>query len=102
MAHAVVGGSKIGSLDERKQWIDAPLDRFAGSPDPVLMFARDLLPSLNDQRQRTRILNEKLLRNRSAFALIASISPCWSGSGMRVRRIDPCRRSPSRPSARRS
>src|SRR5205814_2368132 len=48
IAHAVVGGSKIGSLDDRKQWIDAPLDRFAGSPDPVLMFARDLLPSVHD------------------------------------------------------
>src|SRR5437762_1158897 len=77
MAHAVVGGSKIGSLDERKQWIDAPLDRFAGSPDPVLMFARDLLPSLNDERQRTRILNEKLLRNRSAFARALA---AWKGT----------------------
>jgi hypothetical protein len=77
MAHAVIGGSQIGSLDARKQWIDAPPDRFAASPDPALMFARDLLPSLNDQRQRTRILNEKLLRNRSAFARALA---AWKGT----------------------
>jgi hypothetical protein len=77
MAHAVIGGSKIGSLDERKQWIDAPPDRFAASSDPALIFARDLLPSLNDQRQRTRILNEKLLRNRSAFARALA---AWKGT----------------------
>jgi hypothetical protein len=77
MAHAVIGGSQIASLDARKQWIDAPPDRFDASTDPAVVFARDLLPSLNDQRQRTRILNEKLLRNRSAFARALA---AWKGA----------------------
>jgi len=68
MAHAVVGGSKVASLDVRKELIEAKPDRFESSSDPAIGFARDLLPSLNQLRQRTRILNEKLLRNRSAFA----------------------------------
>jgi hypothetical protein len=77
MAHAVIGGSQIGSLDARRQWIDAPPERFAASTDPAVVFARDLFPSLNDQRQRTRILNEKLLRNRSAFARALA---AWKGT----------------------
>jgi hypothetical protein len=77
MAHAVIGGSQIASLDVRKQWIDAPPDRFDASTDPAVVFARDLLPSLNDLRQRTRILNEKLLRNRSAFARALA---AWKGA----------------------
>jgi hypothetical protein len=77
MAHAVIGGSQIASLDVRKQWIDAPPDRFDASTDPAVVFARDLVPSLNDQRQRTRILNEKLLRNRSAFARALA---AWKGA----------------------
>ena len=68
MAQAVIGGSTITSVDARKALIDAKPDRFEASADPAIAFARDLLPSLNDLRQRTRILNEKLLRNRSAFA----------------------------------
>jgi Peptidase S46 len=79
MAHAVIGGSQIGSLDARKQWVDATRDRFAASSDPALAFARDLLPSLNEQRQRTRILNEKLLQNRSAFARALA---AWKGTAM--------------------
>ena len=68
MAHAVIGGSKVASLEVRKELIEAKPDRFESSSDPAIVFARDLLPSLNELRQRTRILNEKLLRNRSAFA----------------------------------
>jgi hypothetical protein len=106
MAHAVIGGSQIGSLDARKQWIDAPPDRFAASPDPALMFARDLLPSLNDQRQRTRILNEKLLRNRSAFAraLAARCSPSRRRAETRgtLRCRASCRRGAGRSARRHS
>ena len=67
MAHAVIGGSTVATLDARKELIEAKPDRFESSSDPAIVFARDLLPSLNQLRQRTRILNEKLLRNRSAF-----------------------------------
>ena len=68
MAHAVIGGSEIASVAARKQLIDAKPDRFETSADPAIAFVRALLPSLNNLRQRTRILNEKLLRNRSGFA----------------------------------
>src|SRR5262249_10122923 len=36
--------------------------------DPAIVFGHDLEPSLKDQRQRVRVLNEKLLQNRAAFA----------------------------------
>jgi hypothetical protein len=77
MAHAVIGGSQIASIDARKQWIDAGPDRFEASSDQAMAFARDLLPSLRALRQRTRILNEKLLRNRSAFARALA---AWKGT----------------------
>ena len=77
LAHAVVGGSQIASIDARKQLIDAGPDRFEASPDTAMAFARDLLPSVRELRQRTRILNEKLLRNRSAFALALA---AWKGT----------------------
>jgi len=67
MARAVLGTSQIASLDVRKGLIDAPPDTLAASTDPAIVFARDLLPSITDRRQRVRILNEKLLRNRSGF-----------------------------------
>jgi len=79
MAQAVIGGSTITSVDARKALIDAKPDRFEASADPAIAFARDLLPSLNDLRQRTRILNEKLLRNRSAFARALA---AWKGTTM--------------------
>src|SRR6185503_2605167 len=41
--------------------------------------ARDLLPTLKEQRQRVRILNEKLLRNRAAFARGLA---AWKGASM--------------------
>jgi hypothetical protein len=79
MAHAVVSGTGIGSLDVRKPLVDAPPATFEASTDPVMVFARDLLPSLRDQRQRTRILNEKILQNRSRFARGLS---AWKGTAM--------------------
>ena len=80
MAHAVIGGSQMASLDARKQWIDAKPDRFESSSDPAIAFGRDLLPSLNDLRRRTRILNEKLLRNRSAFARALAALQAMNGT----------------------
>jgi len=68
MARAIIGGSEIASVDVRTRLVDAAPDAFASSKDPAVVFARDLLPAVKDQRQRTRILNEKLLQNRSAFA----------------------------------
>jgi hypothetical protein len=79
MAKAVLGGSTIAAVDTRQKLIDAPPDAFASSTDPAVVFARDLLPSLKDQRQRTRILNEKLLRNRSGFARGLA---AWKGASM--------------------
>jgi hypothetical protein len=67
MARAGLGTSRIASLDVREGLIDALPDSFTASTDPAIVFTRDLLPSITDRRQRTRILNEKLSRNRSAF-----------------------------------
>lgn len=79
MAKAVVDGSQIGSIETRKRLIDASPDAFTASTDPAVVFARDLLPSLKDLRQRVRILNEKLLRNRSGFARGLA---AWKGAAM--------------------
>ena len=79
MARAVLAGSDITSVETRKRLVEANPDAFAASNDPAIVFARDLLPSLKDQRQRTRILNEKLLRNRSGFARGLA---AWKGATM--------------------
>jgi hypothetical protein len=79
LARAVLEGSQIQSLDVRKRLVDAAPDVFADSSDPAVMFARDLLPSLKDLRQRVRVLNEKLLMNRAAFARGLA---AWKGASM--------------------
>jgi hypothetical protein len=79
MAHSIVSGSRIGSLEVRKQLVDSPSDAFEKSTDPAVAFARELLPSVRDERQRTRILNEKLLQNRSRFARGLA---AWKGGTM--------------------
>ena len=68
MAQAILGKSDIASLETRKKLVDAKPDVFEASTDPAVVFVRELMPSLREQRQRTRILNEKLLKNRSGFA----------------------------------
>jgi hypothetical protein len=79
MAHAVLDRSEIAKVETRKQLVEAAPDVFTGSSDPAIVFARDLLPALKDQRQRTRILNEKLLGNRSGFARGLA---AWKGATM--------------------
>jgi hypothetical protein len=68
LARAVLQGSRLGSAEGRKPLIEAPVATFDTSTDPAVVFARDLEPSLRDQRERVRVLNEKILRNRSRFA----------------------------------
>ena len=79
MAHAIVSGSKLASVDARKASIDSPVQTFESSNDAAIAFARDLEPSLKDQRQRARVLNEKLLQNRSRFARGLA---AWKGTAM--------------------
>jgi hypothetical protein len=79
MARAVLGTSEIASLETRKKLVEATAQTFDSSTDPAVVFARDLLPSIKDQRQRIRILNEKLLRNRSGFARGLAV---WKGTAM--------------------
>jgi hypothetical protein len=79
MAHAVVEGTRLGTVDARKALIEAQPAAFESSTDTVVAFARDLMPSIRDQRQRTRILNEKILQNRSRFARALA---AWRGTTM--------------------
>jgi hypothetical protein len=58
----------MGVVDGRKGLTEAPLADLQASTDPAVMFARDLEPTLLEARDRTRVLNEKILRNRSRFA----------------------------------
>lgn len=68
LARAVLQGSRVGSSEGRKPLIEAPVATFDASTDPAVIFARELEPSLRELRERVRVLNEKILRNRSRFA----------------------------------
>jgi hypothetical protein len=68
LARAVLAGSQVGSVAGRKPLVEASVAAFESSTDPAVLFARDLEPSLRDLRSRVRVLNEKILRNRSRFA----------------------------------
>jgi Peptidase S46 len=68
LAHAVVEGSKVPSLEARKSWIDASADALTESGDSAFSFAQALEPTLAAARTRTRVLNEKLFINRARFA----------------------------------
>ncbi len=76
LARAVLEGTKLDSLDERRRWIEAPLDALADSKDPAMEFARDLDPALEATRKRVRVLNEKIFMNRAKFARALS---AWKG-----------------------
>src|SRR5207245_2933457 len=60
LARAVLTGTQLTSVETRQKLIDASPAAFAASTDPAIVFARDFLAAQNDQRQRQRILNEKL------------------------------------------
>jgi hypothetical protein len=77
LARAVLQGTRMGVVDGRKGLTEAPLADLEASTDPAVMFARDLEPSLRESRERTRVLNEKILRNRSRFARGIQ---AWKGS----------------------
>lgn len=68
LARAVVQGSKVQNLDERKRLIEASTDTLTDTGDPALSFAAALEPTLAAARARTRVLNEKLFMNRAKFA----------------------------------
>ena len=68
LARAVLSGTQVTSLETRQKLIDAPPSVFESSTDPAVVFARAFIPAIQDQRQRTRVLSEKLLSNRSGFA----------------------------------
>ena len=67
-ARAVLRNSGVPSVENRRSLVDASVSDLESSNDPALSFARDLEPSLADQRQRIRVLNEKLFINRAKFA----------------------------------
>jgi hypothetical protein len=79
LARAVLQGSRIGVVDGRKGLVEAPVKDLEASTDPAVMFARELEPSLRESRERVRVLNEKILRNRSRFARGIQ---AWKGSSI--------------------
>jgi hypothetical protein len=68
LAQAVLKGSEVADVATRKSLLDASLAGLDASQDSALAFARALEPTLHDQRQRIRVLNEKLFMNRARFA----------------------------------
>ena len=82
LAKAVLGGTQLTSVDTRKKLVDAAPAAFESSTDPAMVFARDFIAALKDQRQRQRILNEKLLGNRSVFARGLAAMAATTGRAM--------------------
>ncbi len=68
MAKAIVVGTSLLSVEARKKLVDAPVADVETSKDPAMVFARDLLSAVKEQRARVRVLNEKLFMNRALFA----------------------------------
>jgi len=79
MARGLVNATSVLSVDARRKLIDAAPAEFQASTDPAIVFARDLLPAIRDARARVRVLNEKLLGNRSRFARGLA---AWKGQAM--------------------
>ena len=68
LARAVTGASTVAKTDVRKMLVDAAAATFTASTDPAIVFARDLLPTIQERRARTRVLNETLFQHRAKFA----------------------------------
>ena len=68
LARAVLAQSRVADIAVRKTLIEAAPAVFDQSPDPAVVFARELLPSVRERRTRTRVLNETLFQHRSKFA----------------------------------
>ena len=66
-------------IEARKALIEASTATIESSTDPAIVFARNLLPTLREQRARIRVLNETLFQHRAKFARgLAS----WKGQTM--------------------
>ena len=68
LAREILQRSTIETIETRKTLVQAAPQAFEESNDPAVVFARELLPSLRDQRSRTRVLNETLFQHRAKFA----------------------------------
>jgi len=79
LARAVLNGSGVPSVDGRRALIEAQASAFAEAEDPAIVFARDLEPAFDELRARVRILNERILGNRSRFARAVQ---AWRGSSL--------------------
>ena len=68
LARSLLRGSKLTTIEARKALVDAPTATIESSTDPAVVFARDLLPTLREQRARIGVLNETLFQQRAKFA----------------------------------
>ncbi len=79
LAQSLIRGSKVAAVDARKTLVEATTATLESSPDPAIVFARDLMPSLRQQRARIRVLNETLFQHRARFARGLA---AWKGQTM--------------------
>jgi hypothetical protein len=68
LARAVANESKLAGVEARKKLIEAEPSALEQSTDPAVVFARELMPSIRDRRDRVRLLNESLFQHRAKFA----------------------------------
>jgi hypothetical protein len=79
LARGLLQGSQLISIGTRKALIEASPAGLESSTDPAMAFARQLLPTLREQRARIRVLNETLFQHRAAFARGLA---AWKGQAM--------------------
>ena len=82
LARSVLNGTALTTVDTRRKLIDAAPAVFEASTDSAMVFGRDFIAALQAQRQRQRVLNEKLLGNRSAFARGLAAMAAGTGKAM--------------------
>lgn len=68
LAAAVLEGTEISATETRARLLEASADELNASEDPAIAFARAMEPTLEDRRQRTRVLAEKLFIHRARFS----------------------------------
>ncbi|PYR65097.1 MAG: hypothetical protein DMF88_21030 [Acidobacteria bacterium] len=98
LARAVTGASTVAKTDVRKMLVDAAAATFTASTDPAIVFARDLLPTIQERRARTRVLNETLLETpctRMRTSRCGSPTARWPATTAAARRCPSPRSSPT-------
>jgi hypothetical protein len=68
LAASILEGTEIPAVATRERLLEASVVELTAFEDPAIAFARAMEPTLKAQRQRVRVLNEKLFMSRARFS----------------------------------